>query len=1336
MNRWNYLILTLLLWSVSSGMAQSVAYSQIDVASGLSNNFVLSMALDGDGNVWAGTEAGLNRISGQTVSIYRRKQLEIENDKVFSLFYDHIGNRMLIGTEMGLVFYDCRQGRFGHRVEGDKLENYSLVDMADDHHQGVWLIFGNGIIQHLDLVTNKLTTLPTKLPGSRCGMDDGQGHLYIGHSKEGMSIVGLKEPYAVRHYWGVDSGNAGEEQSQPGKLPSNNVRRIAKDSKGRIWIGTDQGLAQFDSVTEWFELVRSSAGGEHHRANVFDIKEMADGHLWTANDIGGVVTDEGRLVETSSMNTRFILQDIYHNVWIGNHSTGIDFIPNHKPLFRSLSAANRQTAAKRVYGITNDRQGRLWVSGEDELCVYGCQDDTAGGLTLEGHWRVGGMKHRAHSFARCLMADSKGHIWLGMEDEGVILFDTRRKIFEPIDIGYDVCDIHSFMEDTDGRIWIGAEYGVCTYENGRVVHQDIITHLAGGAPVTSFIRLATNQLLLTTQGSGLCLVDTETMTAQHLTMADGLPSNNINHALPDRKCGLWLATSEGVMRLPDTHNLRKFTLYGTQAGLEDRQVRAIRQDEHGRIWASTFSGIVCLNPATGHFYKYGQQQKANTGGFMEGAAATLRDGAIAFGSVQDVYYFQPADTETRWEVSPVRIVRCEVFSPTEEESSPIYVQPDEDGRLRLTAQQNTLCLAYAVSDYAQTNDVEYIYMMKGLSNKWYTSGDNHEVVFRSLHPGNYTFVLRAKLRNQDWEKATMTQLSIRIAPPFWHSWWAYLIYFTLTIATILLLIKQYKHRIALHNSLEMTRRESLQKQELNEERLRFFTNITHELRTPLTLILGPLEDLVADNSLTPGSRRKVEMINRNAGRLRDLINQILEFRKVETQNRKLTVARGDIGQFVKEIVLNYKELNRNPRVEINHHLRGYLPRVYFDSEVVATILNNLLSNAVKYTEQGSIDITVEAKNDREVMISVADTGYGITPEALPHIFDRYYQANGNHQASGTGIGLSLVKSLADLHEAQVALESEEGKGCRFTVKLSAVNNYPNALHKEDDESDETAIKSDVLDDVEDDEESTEAQPPLLLVVEDNEDIRQYIADSLYDDFRIIQANNGMEGMALVSEHLPDLIISDIMMPKMNGIQLTRQIKSNIQTCHIPVILLTAKNADEDKEEGYDSGADSYLTKPFTAKLLTSRIRNLLANRRRLAEQLSNNGIESIHLDTATQSGTLSRLDREFIERLNRTIEEHIMQTDIDMAFLTDKMAMSHSTFYRKVKALTGLTANAYVRKQRLRHCYRLLESGNYNVTEAAMMTGFSQMAHFREVFKKEFGMLPSELSKGSGHKNL
>ena len=1332
---------------VNAATAQNRSISLQD---GLCNNFVLATALDGQGNLWVGTETGLNCIAGRTVTSYRREQMGSSNDKILSLYYDRHCDRLLIGTEHELLSYDGRTDRFCHPADSNLVTRRGLTCIATDHRQGVWLVFFNGVVQHMDCATGRVTTLPARLPAARRVMDDGRGHLYVGHNKEGLSIVNLQNPRDVKHYR--------HNNDDPASLPGNNVRCLLNDSRGRVWVGTDRGLALFDAAAGSFTTVRHTAGGSLPD-NVYDVKEMAGGQLWVASDVGGisVVTPSATVpvggytynddvaITVSSLNTRTILQDGYQNVWVGNHSTGLDFIPARRPFLSWLDYTDERGRPRHVYGIAGDSQGRLWVSSEDELSLWARRPGPDRALHLQGRWHVGAMKHRAHSFARCLMADSQGCLWMGMEDEGVIRFDTRTQRFEPIDIGYDVCDIHSFYEDGDGAVWIGAEHGVCRYYQGRVSHATMIDSLAEWAPVTSFLRLSTGELLLTTQGSGIVAVNTTTMKARRLMMADGLPSNNINQALADRRQGLWLATNEGLVRIADPTDLTRFDVYSTSDGLTDRQVWAVRQDRQGRLWGSTYSSLVCLDPATGRFYNYGQQGQLAVNGSIEGAAAVVDGALLAFGSTGGVCYFMPDDTEVQPRVAPVRISLCEAYWPIEGENATRRLVADSNGRITTAYDQNTLRIAYTVDDYAQTDDVEYSYMMIGLSDKWYYNGSDDDVMFRNLRPGYYTFVLRAKLKSQEWDDAVTTRLSLCITPPFWLSWWACLFYVLLVAAAAWWLFRQYRRRLALRASLEMARRESLQKQELNEERLRFFTNITHELRTPLTLILGPLDDLTADPQLPAPYRRKVGLISKSALRLHDLINQILEFRKTETQNRRLTVARGDLGAFVKETVLNFAELNRNPQVQITAEVAGDLPAVYYDSEVITTILTNLLANAMKYTERGLVSVTLRKTPlpggaGDGLSLSVSDTGYGIPRDALPHIFDRYYQAGSAHQASGTGIGLALVKSLADLHEATLSVDSEVGYGSRFTFTLMAGNTYPNALHKEDKEDDRQSLAGRQADTAaSEDEQEPEEQQPLLLIVEDNDDIRQYIADSLGDDYRIVQAANGQEGVDAATHYMPDIIVSDIMMPRMNGIELTRRLKDDIRTSHVPIILLTAKDSDLDKEEGYESGADSYLTKPFTAKLLASRIRNLLASRRRLAELLSAAGSQAVHKDgNAPQQAppeatgpmaTLRQLDREFMEQLNKVIEENIMLADIDMTFLTDKMAMSHSTLYRKVKALTGLTAKEYVRKRRLHHCYLLLQSGNYNVSEAAMMTGFNQMAHFREVFKKEFGLLPSELVK-------
>lgn len=1352
------MIATLMLAGSLLGLAANSTFTmgalspgtQIDSSIGLSNNFVLCLALDGNGYVWAGTENGLNRIAAGNCTAYRHLSHKSTNvrgngNKVLALHCDQPSGLLFVGTEKGLVMLDYRSGSFVNTTIGDSLINFGATDIVDDHRQGVWVVYDGGQVQHIDCATKRVTTMATRLhSGISSAMDDGHGRLYLGHSNGGMTIVNNTTGLPIASFTYI--------KGKPGGIPGNNVRCIRQDNSGHIWVGTDHGLAQYNPHDNTFIKVRHAAS--NFDDNVYDIRQMYDGMLWVACDVGGVsLVDQKSLayidsihIPLSSSNSRALLQDSYGNVWVGSHTTGIEFLSSKPSFIRRLPYRNHQGRYLPIFAIASDNYNRLWVNGNDELSLW--QGDTQ-----LGAWRISGMRNRAHSLARSMMLSSDGYVWMGMEDEGVIRFNTHTKRFEHIDIGYDAPDIHSFFEDSNGRVWIGSQPGVCVYHNGIVTHMTQIDRLTRHAPVNSFLRLSPTLLLMATQGNGLLLYNEATGTGKAMHSTDGLPTENINQAIADGNGGLWLATNQGIVHILDAHNLSGVKCYNTNYGLTDNQVQAIILDSKGLIWASTFTSIVCLDITDDncHIHNYKGNSDFSVGGFATGAVASTNNGTLAFASSFGLYYLRPEDTNLLFDTVHPKIAACFIYHPTGETTgentsaqSPgnsTNIFPDTNDLIKLNYKQNTIRLTVTTDNYAQAGFIDYSYMMKGLDDKWYDVGDDQEVVFRNLNPGRYTFILRAKLMSQDWANAVTTRLNIQIRPPFYLSWWAYTLYAIIAALWIWYILRSYKRKLAMRSELQLEKLEMNQKQQLNEERLRFFTNITHELRTPLTLILGPLEDLADDSHLNETAKKKIVIINKSAQRLRDLINQILEFRKTETQNRRLTVARGDIGLFVRELVVNYAQLNSNPQVEILQTTAPSLPPIYFDSEVITTIVSNFLSNAVKYTEHGRISVSVDTDTDDHILISVADTGHGIAPEALPHIFERYYQAKGSHQASGTGIGLALAKSLADLHEAQLSVESQLGQGSRFTLLLSASNNYPSALHKEDEDSQQLTAKSQDTND-----EISVEQLPQLLIVEDNDDIRQYIADFLLDEYRVLQAANGAQGLTLAQEHIPDIIVSDVMMPHIDGIALTRRLKHDIRTSHIPIILLTAKVTDEDKETGYDSGADSYLTKPFTAKLLNSRIRNLLANRRRMAEQLTSEiGTQPIHHTTLHTQPTsdnkpqpiiqskpdnelqLSPIDREFIDKLNLVIEQNILQKDIDMALLTDKMAMSHSTFYRKVKALTGLTANEYVRKLRLRYCYRLLESGNYNVTEAATMTGFNQMAHFRDVFKKEFGMLPSEV---------
>ena len=582
----------------------------------------------------------------------------------------------------------------------------------------------------------------------------------------------------------------------------------------------------------------------------------------------------------------------------------------------------------------------------------------------------------------------------------------------------------------------------------------------------------------------------------------------------------------------------------------------------------------------------------------------------------------------------------------------------------------------------------------------------------------------------------MTSLRIHINPPLWLTWWAKLIYILITISIIYTIIHAYKKKIDLESLYTLEKKNHEQEQELNQERLRFYTNITHELRTPLTLILGPLEDMQKDTSLPTRQAQKLSVIHQSALRLLNLINQILEFRKTETQNKKLCVCKGNIAPLIHEIGLKYKELNQKKAIDFQIQIEKEEMPLFFDKEIITIILDNLISNAIKYTEQGKITLSLYPTTRNGVTyteIKVSDTGYGISAEALPHVFDRYYQESGKHQASGTGIGLALVRNLVELHEGEIRVESIQNEGSTFYISLLTDNIYPNALHGDSTKQTEEEMISEA---VPEDSQNTEPETskPILLIVEDNEDIQKYIAESFSDSFEVITGSNGEEGKQQALNRIPDIIVSDIMMPVMDGITLCRQLKEDVRTSHIPVILLTAKDSLQDKEEGYEVGADSYLTKPFSASLLRSRINNLLDSRKKLIAQFQQTGTShnpNSHLDEKRSIITeaLSKLDNEFIEKITQLVEDNLSSEKIDITYLSDKMCMSGSTLYRKMKALTGLSTNEYIRKVKMQNAERLLLEGKYNISEIAYKIGMNSTGYFRQCFKDEFGVSPSDYLK-------
>lgn len=1343
------LFLGLILQVLALTASTSSIFKNLGLKEGLSNGFVNDMIIDGQGFIWAATESGLTRIAGTKCTIFKNNNSNIDNDGIVGLYYNKESNSIWILFKNGHIdVFDCKTQQFIHFTQ--KIPKKSVADIKGAADGGIWIAYYDGTIQHYTPKNQKFSTISNKrLPNIKNGIrsitDDGNDHLYIGLRIEGLYVYNLRTQKTkyFRH-----------NPNDPQSLPGDNVRSICIDHAKNIWVGTNLGLGLLDPFTGKFKVFKHIANNPASLAgdNIHQIIEMNDRTLWIASDIGGIsvldlnlyknpLTEELKFSQItkensglSSNNNRRIIQDSFGNIWIANYSMGIDFIAKSAASINTLQYMGK--ALEEVTGLYCDHQGNLWIGQDNLMSLY------QNGKLMQT-WNFSSYLSNSSSSIYVFEEDKKGNIWCGTSDNGVLKFNPHTHSFTRINYAQNL-DVHALCENAQGKMWVGTEAGIFSVENDKINKEQELNRQMGKNPTIIYSIKEDNygQIWIGTLDRGVFVFSKQMKLIVHLTEKNLLATNTINHIIKDADGGIWMATMRGLAYVQNPLQPGAIKNYNERYGIKDSHIRAISQDKQGNIWVSMFSGIACLNIHKQRFYNYDYESGIPTSNFVEASAVTTPDGTIYFGSPGGICFFNPQQLTEPKAVSPIQIINCERVGKLSDQFASRLISPNKEGIICLSHDDNTFKINFTIKDFSQEGNVEYSYMMKGLDDQWYeTEGDN-EVTFRNLKPGDYTFIIRAKLKNQDWEDASTAEMKVVVNPPLWLTWWAKLCYVLLIMGILGYFFRSYQKQLLLRNSLVQEKWESKQRQQVNEERLRFFTNITHELRTPLTLILGPLEDLMEDKEIAERVHHKIGCIHASAERLLNLINDILEFRKTQTQNRKLTVAKENLGALVREIGVRFKDLNQNSRLNIRLNIQTGVPELYFDSEVINTVINNLMSNAIKYTPEGSITLSLTMPEDNTVAIAVEDTGYGIDKDALPHICDRYYQENGNHQASGTGIGLALVKSLATLHQAELTVESEKGRGSKFTFSLKADRTYPEALHKDDNQDLATAENAEENETTS--KEPTEDIRPLLLIVEDNADIRLYIEESLHEDYRIIQACNGREGMEQAFSKVPDIIVSDIMMPEMDGIKMTHILKEDIRTSHIPIILLTAKTSINDQEEGYDSGADSYLTKPFSAKLLHSRIRNILSGRRRLADYIVQKNISQFETSADEQQTSqkateekedamtcqISNLDKKFLEKLNKLIENHISTDDLDMAFMTDKMAMSHSTFYRKVKALTGMSANEYIKKAKLRHSMTLLKKGEYSIAEVAILAGFNNLGNFRESFKREFGKSPSEILKG------
>lgn len=1336
-------VLWLLLLSVVS-LAQPYSVKQLGIEKGLSNNYVVSIAQDKQGFLWFATEEGLNKFDGTRFITYLKNEdltrQGITGYELNCLLDDPQDSILWIGTQRaGLNAYDYVNNTFlCYRHDGENPESLITDDVtkivaATDGN--LWITTYWRGVDYFDKKAGKFIHYNTQtVPGLASDniwsvVDGGDGKLYMGHVHHGFSVLSLKDK-KVKNFM--------HDPEDPVSLPGNGVTCIYKDLSGNIWLGTDRGLALFNPEAENFIHFHHSEDGVPH--TVFDIRQFDGNKLWIAMEFGGIAIldltqrmflspDQVRFqyikegddeYSLSNSTVRCLFQDSFKNVWAGMWGGGINFLSHessyfnvysYSPIQHSGSSLNNKTASS----VCVARDGKLWI-GTD-----------GGGINVfDKGKRVAVYKEETGDLTdnsiQAALCDSEGNLWFGSFMGGVDFYDVKKKSFHQI-FPKDKTgeDVRALYEDAE-YVWIGTSngiYKVRLHDKGIADHYTVENNL-----VRCISKDNLNRLWIGTFGGGLGVFDEHFQCVKLFNVTSLFPSNTINTVYMDSQNRMWIGTGEGLVCFPSSQSW-DYKVYRSEEGLSNVHIRAITEDNHGNIWVSTNKGISCLLKDKEVFYNYDHWDNVPMGNFMSGSVAEAKDGTLYFGSINGLCRFNPDQVLEKRESPAAIITEMRIFGPLRDTDSNEKVMALEgQSEVRLSYMQNNFSVTFNIQNYALADQVEYAYMLKGLENSWYTVTDPNNVTFRNIPPGNYCFQVKTRIRNQEWADE-IASLDIRIDPPVWLTWWAKLFYILSGVSVLYFILHAYKKKLDMESLYELEKKNHEHEQELNNERLRFYTNITHELRTPLTLILGPLEDMQKSNSLSGKDSQKISVIHQSAIRLLNLINQILEFRKTETQNKKLCVSRDNLAALVHEIGLKYKELNRKPEIDFCLEIEQEDMSLFFDKEVVTIILDNLISNAIKYTEKGTITLglhQVVRNNIHHTEISVSDTGFGIAPDALPHIFDRYYQEGSEHQASGTGIGLALVKNLVVLHEGEIRVESSLNVGSTFYVSLLTDNTYPHVLH-----ADSTEKTSDEKDEKEENIEPVHSGKRILLIVEDNRDICDYIVESFSDDFEVRTAANGEQGLEQALGCIPDIIVSDIMMPVMNGIVMCRKLKEDLRTSHIPIILLTAKDSLQDKEEGYQVGADSYLTKPFSATLLHSRIHNLLESRKLLAERFNTNSILIDKRAAVTES--MNKLDNEFLEKINKLIEDRLSSEKIDIGYLSDAMCMSNSTLYRKMKALTGLSTNEYIRKIKMQYAERLLLEGKYNISEVAFKVGINSTVYFRQCFKDEFGMAPSDYLK-------
>lgn len=1325
----------------------SLFFEVISTKRGLPNSVIRNIEQDSLGFLWMASNDGLIRYDGKRFEVFRNatdNNETLTSNYIPEMHLDQAGNPWILYSR-SLDKLDVKTGLVKHHYlqtsptgQSGMGSTYQFAITPENDFYITSAQFGLLILPHAESSIQTLTKEKEEFPILSTGLDAikyNNNNLYIGKKHEGIIKVSL-------------SNDKSEilQVEQLLKSDASEFYTIHIDDNQILWAGTSDGIISINLKTKKQHIFKYQPGKNMFLPDKEILSLFTDewNHLWIGSRENGLSivsiaeiesrgdraigaryapNDQEGSLSNRSINSIFMDRD--KNIWIGTYSGGLSLVCESKNKIHTIGynpGHPQSLSHPKAWGIVESKDGDLWIGTDGGgIDVWNREKGF-----IKRFKNNGSPKGLSDNAVLCAMRDSEGSLWFGTYRGGINRINPQTgeiKVYPAVPSptpGAFCCDIRSIYQDKTGTVWIGTNWnGVCRYDK----NSDSFTNIQelGHIDVKAITESNDGKLWIGTHSYGLIWYDplTKEQIQHYPTPGDtmSLPSNDVYCLKEDSSGKLWIGTQYGGLSCFNPKD-SSFTSYSTKQSLANNTVLTILEDQEGYLWLSTNVGISRFDPTTSNFINYDQTNGVLPGEFLNNSCVMTQDGTIFIGGSNGVNYFNPKYIQPSNKTPRVVFTELRIFNePVTPGNSIINMNMAYNPEIVLTHKQSVFTISFQAIQFPFAEQCQYCYKLVGHDDRWNQVGATNLATYRQVPAGNYQ--LQVKTINLDGTLSDDTaSIDITILPPFWKTTWAYILYaifiILITYSAFRIRIRQIKIMQKWHLEQEIR----IKEKRIHDERLEFFTNISHEIRTPITLMSCSIEDLRNQLSKTNDKsiNNAIQSVYSQANKLLDLINRLLEFRRLETSTQPLSIEKIELIEWTSNQLAGFSELAKKKTITLT--MTRPFDQIYLwaDTNKLSMIVNNLLSNAFKHTPpKGTIEVSIQKKQN-VIIMEISDTGSGILPENLPLIFNRYFKTD--KKSTSTGIGLAIAKALVELHHGRIMVESAPGRGTKFTIVFLQGEEH---FKQNEKETNNLPQRSSL-----EDHDAAIGKGSTILIIEDNQEIAAFLAKKFAANYNVHIANNGQSGILMAKQIIPDVIISDIVMPDIQGTEVCKELKDNTSTSHIPIILLTAKGSLEDQIVGLNSGADEYISKPFDFNLLEAKVRALLFNRQKAQRYFSEMG--SIVEPTLSQQVEISK-EQEFIRRLEDLIIQKNLLADTSIEKLAEDLNLSYSSLYRKIKLLTGLSINEFVRSVRIKKAAFFLATEDISVSEAAFKVGYNDIKHFRENFIKQIGETPSAYKK-------